>query len=591
MNPVTRPRYEWKTIPWRKLEKRVFKLQQRIYQASVRGDVKTVHRLQRLLTKSWSAKCLSVRRVSQDNSGKKTAGVDGVKSLTPTARLQLVNRLQLIPIASPTRRVWIPKPGKDERRPLGILTMHDRALQTLVKLALEPEWEAKFETNSFGFRPGRSCHDAIEAVFSVIKLQPKYALEADIAQCFNRISHSALLLKVDTFPLLERLLRAWLKAGVIDEGQLFPTEEGTPQGGCVSPLLMNIALHGLETSIRQAFPGSITADGKRLQNWKPMVIRYADDFVVLHPDKTVIQQCQQIAAEWLQGMGLELKLSKTRITHTLNRVNGTVGFDFLGVNVRQYRVSKYASKRGYKTLIKPSPEKVKLHYQQLASIVEEYSGASQANLTARLNPLIRGWSNYYAPVVSQETFSRLDNRLFIKLRSWALRRHSQKSKTWVAGKYWPLSLGQARTFAPPQGLKLLSHSETPIQRHIKVQGGRSPYDGDWSYWATRLGKHPDLPNRVATLLKRQQGKCLECGLYFTSDDLLEVHHIDRNHSNHKQENLALVHRHCHDQVHRQQGESSITSGTHDKSLFVEEPCDGKPSSTVLKTSRLGDGAA
>ncbi len=505
--------------------------------------------------------------------------------------MQLVNQLQLTAKAAPTRRVWIPKPGKDERRPLGILTMHDRALQTLVKLALEPEWEAKFETNSFGFRPGRSCHDAIEAVFNVIKMQPKYALDADISQCFNHIDHGALLRKVGTFSLIERLLRAWLKAGVIDEGKLFPTEEGTPQGGCVSPLLMNIALHGLETSIRQAFPGSITANGKRLQNWKPMVIRYADDFVILHPDLSVIQQCQQIAQKWLQGMGLELKPSKTRITHTLNQVDGSAGFEFLGVNIRQDKVSKYASKQGFKTFIKPSQQKVKLHYQQLASIVKAHKVASQADLIARLNPVIRGWSNYYATVVSKETFSSLDNRLFIKLCCWAHRRHPQKSKTWIARKYWQLTQEDGRTFARSDGHKLLRHSETPIQRHIKVQGERSPYDGDWSYWATRLGRHPELPLRVAALLKRQQGNCLECGLYFTSDDLLEVHHVDGNHSNHKWKNLALVHRHCHDQVHGKQGELSNTLGSHDKSQFVEEPCDGKPSSTVLKTSRLGDGAA
>src|SRR5919199_2465178 len=191
---------EWRSIDWRKLEKRVYKLQKRIYQASSRGDVKAIRRLQKTLMKSWSARCLAVRRVTQDNQGKKTAGVDGLKSLAPKQRLELVNKLHLGTKASPTRRVWIPKPGKDEKRPLGIPTMNDRALQALVKLALEPEWEARFEANSYGFRPGRSCHDAIGAIFNSIRFKAKYVLDADIAKCFDRINQEKLLRKLNTYP-------------------------------------------------------------------------------------------------------------------------------------------------------------------------------------------------------------------------------------------------------------------------------------------------------------------------------------------------------------------------------------------------------
>lgn len=218
---------EWKTIPWRKLERKVFKLQKRIYQASQRGDVKTTRRLQKMLMKSWSAKCLSVRRVTQDNQGKKTAGVDGVKSLTPKQRLILVENLKLCPKVAPTRRVWIPKPGKDEKRPLGIPTMYDRALQAQFKLALEPEWEARFEANSYGFRPGRSCHDAVQAIYEAIKSKGKYVLDADIAKCFDQIDHEALLNKLNTFPTIRRQVRAWLKSGVMDGKQMFPTTEET----------------------------------------------------------------------------------------------------------------------------------------------------------------------------------------------------------------------------------------------------------------------------------------------------------------------------------------------------------------------------
>lgn len=199
---------------------------------------------------------MAVRRVTQDNRGKNTAGIDGVKSLTPSARLDLAKRLTLSETAHPTRRVWIDKPGKTEKRPLGIPCLSDRAEQALAKLALEPEWEARFEPNSYGFRPGRSCHDAVEAIFKAICHQSKYVLDADIAKCFDRINHQALLTKLQTFPHLRRAIRAWLKAGVTEGNQLFPTTEGSPQGGVISPLLMNVALHGLETTVMTTHPGT-----------------------------------------------------------------------------------------------------------------------------------------------------------------------------------------------------------------------------------------------------------------------------------------------------------------------------------------------
>ena len=278
------PMMEWKDLPWRKLERRVFKLQKRIFKASQRGDVKAVRRLQKTLMRSWSAKCLAVRRVTQDNQGKKTAGVDGIKSLKPEQRLELVEKLTLSRKAKPTRRVWIPKPGSEEKRPLGIPTMADRALQALVKQALEPQWEAIFEPNSYGFRPGRSAHDAIAAIFDCISRKSKYVLDADIAKCFDRIDHEALLAKLNTAPTTRRQIKSWLKAGVMDGKTLFPTPEGTPQGGVISPLLANIALHGMEQRINQAFPKKeIWSRGKRVGYQNPAhVIRYADDFVVIH---------------------------------------------------------------------------------------------------------------------------------------------------------------------------------------------------------------------------------------------------------------------------------------------------------------------
>ncbi|NER31236.1 MAG: group II intron reverse transcriptase/maturase, partial [Symploca sp. SIO1C4] len=318
--------YEWKDINWRKLERSVFKLQKRIYRASNRGDVKLVRRLQKLLISSWGARALAVRRVTQDNQGKKTAGVDGVKSLTPKQRLTLIDKVNLGSKVKPTRRVWIPKPGTVEKRPLGIPTMEDRALQALVKLALEPEWEARFEPNSYGFRPGRSCHDAIGAIFCAIKHKAKYVLDADIAKCFDRINHDVLLSKLNTYPTLRKQIRAWLKAGVMDGKELFPTPEGTPQGGVISPLLANVALHGIEELIMGLAPKFDMRDprghtyGVRDKLKSVSLIRYADDFVVLHEDLEVIKLCKSEIEKWLNGTGLELKPSKTRITHTLYKL-------------------------------------------------------------------------------------------------------------------------------------------------------------------------------------------------------------------------------------------------------------------------------
>jgi len=265
------PMDEWKTINWKHVERSVFKLQKRIYRASEQNNRKKVHKLQRLLLTSHSGRLLAVRRVTQDNQGKKTAGIDGVKSLTPIQRLKLSKTLKVQGKASPVRRVEIPKPGSTtERRPLGIPTMRDRATQALVKQALEPEWEAKFEPNSYGFRPGRSCHDAITAIFGAISIQAKFCLDADIAKCFDRIAHAPLLEKMQTTPSLRRQVKAWLKAGVMEHGELFPTETGSPQGGCISPLLANIALHGLETDLIAHFK-------PRWDCKTPIMVRYADD--------------------------------------------------------------------------------------------------------------------------------------------------------------------------------------------------------------------------------------------------------------------------------------------------------------------------
>jgi RNA-directed DNA polymerase len=490
---------EWAKLNWRKIQKAKFKLQKRIYRAYVNGDIRKGRKLQKTLIKSYYNRLLSVKKVTQDNSGKKTAGVDRVKSLTPKQRLEMAKSLKLGDKSKPIRRVWIPKPGKDEKRPLGIPVMRDRAVQALAKSALEPEWEAKFEENSYGFRPGRSAHDAIEAIFLQIRQKSKYVLDADIAKCFDRINHEKLLAKLNTFPIIRRQVKAWLKADICDfeKHERIPNQEGTPQGGVISPLLSNIALHGMENRIKQVKGASL--------------IRYADDFVIFHEDLEKLKQCQQIINEWLSHLDLEIKPEKTKIVHTIHKLEDKEpGFDFLGFNVKQYKVGKYQSGRikngkklGFKTLIKPSKEKVKIHYQKIADTCDKYKNAKQEVLISKLAPIIRGWCNYYKTVVSKETFSKLSNLTYLRLARWGYRRHPNKSKTWVNKKYWK-TVGQDNwVFGADNQNNLVKHSNVAIERHIKVKGNKSPYNGEIFYWSKRMGKHPELKASVAKLLKKE----------------------------------------------------------------------------------------
>lgn len=441
----------------------------------------------------------------------------------------MVNNLRFNGKSKPTRRVWIPKPN-GEQRPLGIPTIEERAKQCLVKLALEPQWEAKFEVNSYGFRPARSGHDAIEAIFNAIKVQPKYVLDADIAKCFDKIDHNKLLAKIKTYPILSNQIKAWLKSGVIDKSWT-ATEEGTPQGGVVSPLLANIALHGMELEIEKY---ASTWKGKKRENRKSIsLVRYADDFVILHKDLKVVLKCKEIIENWLRKVGLELKPSKTRISHTFN------------------------------TIIKPSNEKVKAHIQKLNETIRKHKSSPQTILINNLNPIIRGWSNYYSAVCSKETFSHCDHILYLQLKRWAERRHPMKSKKWVKNKYWHTEKDRNWVFGVKESgeiiFSLTEHNETPIVRHTKVKGNLSPFDGDFLYWSSRRGKYPGTPSSTAKMLKSQKGKCNYCGLYFKEEDLIEKDHIIPTSKGGKDtyKNLQLLHRHCHDKKSR-------TDGSYDK---------------------------
>lgn len=585
----------WNKLPWRKLEQHVYRIQKRIFKAKEHGNQRAVQKLQKLLLKSRAARLLAVRRVTQDNQGKKTAGVDGVKSVPPRRRLEMAECIHpkhwKHKKSPPVRRIYIPKPGKTEKRPLGIPVMETRAQQALAKCALEPEWEACSEANSYGFRPGRSCQDAIQAIFLAICKKPKYVLDADIAGCFDNISQEKLLAKLATYPAMRRMVHSWLRAGMLDQGAFAPTSRGTPQGGVISPLLMNVALHGLETFVVQELTRRA---GKKSQRVIPTVIRYADDFVVLDEDLSTIERAKDLITARLKQMGLELKASKTQITHTLRPHQERIGFDFLGWTVRQFPVGKthtgtdrWGNALGFKTIITPSKEAVSRHIQQLKQLIKRHTHASQGQLIKELNQVIHGWTNYYRSMVAKETFHHCRYLLFQQLQRWGKRRNPHKGGTWISNKYWHVDEGKGWVFTDRRSI-LWQHDQTEIQRHIKVKGTASPYNGDLLYWSKRLRTHPMLNGLLGKLLQKQAGKCRWCELLFQDGDIIEIDHITPRSQGGGEEpsNKCALHRHCHDQRHAQR-----VQGTHDKGQITEEPDDANVSRPVLEPSGGGDSFA
>jgi len=495
----------WHAVDWRACEENVWRLRQRIFTASKAGDLARVRRLQKLMLRSRSNALLSVRRVTERNAGRLTAGVDGEVVLTPEAKFELADRVahRSDPFkALPVRRVYIPKPGSRKRRPLGIPVILDRAHQARVVNALEPEWEARFEPRSYGFRPGRGCHDAISAIHQVAKgpnPRRRWVLDGDLAGAFDRIAHDHILATLGTFPA-RGMIREWLKAGVIENGRLAPTEEGTPQGGVVSPVLLNIALHGMETAAGVRYR-TISPNAVRALPDSPVLIRYADDFVTLcHSRQQAIEVKARLAA-WLAPRGLAFNEDKTRVV-TLDD-----GFDFLGFNVRRYHG---------KALIKPSKAAVRRIRKRLAAELRSLRGSNAPAVIKRLNPIIRGWAAYYRTQVSSDTFARLDHYLWKLTYKWATFSHANKPSSWVFARYFG-KFNRARrdrwVFGDrASGAYLHRFAWTSIIRHQIVTGGSSPDDPALTeYWKWRRRKAPlPISNTSRWLRKDQNDRCAIC---------------------------------------------------------------------------------
>jgi RNA-directed DNA polymerase len=535
----------WHDINWRKVHQNVRRLQARIVKATQEKRWGKVKALQRLLTRSFSGKALAVKRVTE-NQGKRTPGVDGETWSTPEAKMKGLRRMRQHGYrAQPLRRIYIPKSSGNGKRPLSIPIMLDRAMQALYLLALDPMAETTGDPNSYGFRKERSTADAIEQCFLVLSKQhsAQWILEADIRSCFDEISHEWLEAHI---PLEKPILQQWLKAGFIDKETAFPTEEGVPQGGVISPVIANLTLDGLEAELRAHFPRTT----KRGQSAKVNLVRFADDFIITGSSQQLLNdEVKPLVKAFLKERGLELSEEKTCITHI------ETGFDFLGQNIRKYNG---------KPLTKPSTKNVKAFLKKVRSIIKTNKAASAGHLILQLNPVIQGWANYHRHIASKQTFSWVDMHIFRAVWWWAKRRHPSRAKEWIRQKYFGASQKRKWSFngtvtnkaGQSQRVWLASAAKISIQRHTKVKGKANPYDPQWETYFekridTKMMSHLRGRDDLRNLWFAQHGICPMCQQKITKQTGWHSHHIVwRVYGGHDgTENRVLLHPNCHSQVH------------------------------------------
>ncbi|MCI0145097.1 group II intron reverse transcriptase/maturase [Paraburkholderia sediminicola] len=536
----------WHAVDWRRVERNVRGMQIRIAKATREGDWRRVKALQRMLTRTLSAKLYAVRRVTQ-NQGARTAGVDRELWDSPESRWDAVGRLKRLGYKPlPLRRVFIPKANGKER-PLGIPTMRDRAMQALYLLALEPVAESTSDPNSYGFRRNRSTADAMSQLFQCLRRpdSASWVLEADIKGCFDHISHDWLGTHV---PMDTGILRKWLKSGLLYQGRYQATEAGTPQGGIISPTLANMVLNGLEQDLMEHL-GAKFGIGKA-KKLKVHVVRYADDFVITGTSQEVLaSEIRPWVEAFLAQRGLRLSEEKTHIVHIDD------GFDFLGWSFRKY---------SGKLLIKPSKKNVKTFYRKAAETISRNKTVKQADLIRMLNPMLRGWAQYHQPVVAKQAYSRMDHLVFQRLWRWAKRRHANKKSDWIRKKYfhqvgdreWVFSTPTVRKDGSVGLLELYHVSGTAIRRHKKVKGDFHPFDPDWEQYGEELRQQRMEQSRSYLrqwfkLYTSQGGNCAHCDEALEFDSGWHDHHlIYKVHGGTDAlSNRVLLHPNCHRQVH------------------------------------------
>jgi RNA-directed DNA polymerase len=465
---------DWEAIDWPAVEKEVRRLQSRIVKAQEAGRYNRVKVLQGLLTRSRAAKLLAIKRVTE-NDGSKTPGVDQVTWTSRRSKEMVLPQLSsrgYKPL--PLRRIYIPK-SNGKLRPLGIPVMRDRAMQALHLLALDPIAETTADPNSYGFRIGRSCADAIQQCFMLLSGgRDRWILEGDIKGCFDHISHEWLL---EHIPMDRTILRKWLKCGYLDKNVFSETDEGTPQGGIISPVLANMALDGLETLLNKTFPAIVPHGKPRVR-----FVRYADDFVIIARSKQLLEnEVLPLLIDFLRERGLELSLEKTMITHLKD------GFNFLGQNIRAF---------GAKTIIRPSKKNIAAFLDKVRTVIKSNAQVTAATLVHLLNPKIQGWANYHRHVCSKKTFEDIDHQIHRCTWRWAKRRHKRDNKNqhWIGDKYyatrgkrkWCFFGDEIRKKGIKERYWLRHAASTPIVRHIKVKADAHPYKPDWQeYWQQR----------------------------------------------------------------------------------------------------------